>query len=78
VYIPHTYLSPTREFGMMKRIASYSNAQLTERIQKAIKPFDAQVVSLELKHEATVQRFISRVEDMHRRSRETPVKLRRD
>jgi len=67
-----------KEDSMTEPTGNYSNVRLTERIKSAIKPFDAQVVSLELKHEATVQQFISRVEDTYRRSRDTPVKLRRD
>lgn len=57
---------------------SYSNANLAERIQSAIKPFNAQVVSLQLRHQETVQQFVSRAEDAYRRSRETPVRLRGD
>jgi len=62
---------------MPQPASDYSNAGLTERIRTAIKPFNPQKVSLELRHEKTVRKFIERIEAVHRLSRETPVKLRR-
>ncbi|MEW6751100.1 MAG: hypothetical protein AB1505_08980 [Candidatus Latescibacterota bacterium] len=56
---------------------AYSNARLADQVRAALQPFDAPVVSLKAAHQETVARFVERIEEVDRQSRQTPVRLRR-
>lgn len=62
----------------MAEATTYTNDNLVEKIESALRPFDAQVVTLDLGKEATVRDFVQRVEDAYSYTRENPVKLSLD
>lgn len=51
------------------------NYDRDDRVREALKHCGSEPVTLNMKHEETVRRFIERLEDVYRKSRENPVWL---